>query len=317
MGKIRDLLHSFKSLYFHCTLCQKYSKHSHQYLQRLAPPCLTAFRCACYCYSSSYLHPSAFVKLPCLATITTLSISWYEYPSPDPIVVSPGMSPNIKALEYGNVAFSNSIIRSRPISHLCRRITIKYRGHPPYLDAALRESPGQLTHLYYGDISSGLKYYLLPYPRPCRHLTAIGTLVFNSHKVSSSSIMHFKLIIFQYTEVLDDISALSVLERLESIEVNVGSLYPSLHHSLYDLQNGYYVCSRPQFRSSLADLNPNLRKIFLTDRSARNLVPQTDSTLWKKASPDWTCQMIPYYSYWEVLNRAYDDLCQSSLCYLC
>jgi len=41
-----------------------------------------------------------------------------------------------------------------------------------------------------------------------------------------------------------------------------------------------------------------------------------DGMLWKKASPDWIRQTMPYYSYWEVLNGAYDDLCESWACYL-
>ena len=189
VGMTLALLHSLKSLEFSCSLCPYHSNHAHEYLRRLVLPHLTAFRYACRCHCSYSLRHSVIVALPYVATITALSIDLAENPLLilDSVLIVPGVLPNIKSLVYDTAAFSNQIIRSRPISRVCSMVTINHdpRGHPPGLHEALRESPGRLTHLYYGNILSGLKDYLLISPQPYLHLTAIGTLVFNSQKVSS------------------------------------------------------------------------------------------------------------------------------------
>ena len=68
------------------------------------------------------------------------------------------------------------------------------------------------------------------------------------------------------------------------------------------------ACSKAEFRSALVKQNPALKVILITPRDTVNGGPMMGTDMWKKATPEWVHRSIPYYSYWDVLNGAYDDL---------
>jgi hypothetical protein len=106
----------------------------------------------------------------------------------------------------------------------------------------------------------------------------------------------------QYTEVLDDLSALGALESLESIEVDRGMLSKP--------PGGSIICSIPEFRSILSDRHPFLCKILVASRETMASGQLVGTELWKKVASEWVYGTLSHFSYWEVLNGAYENICK-------
>ncbi|KIM26670.1 hypothetical protein M408DRAFT_179066 [Serendipita vermifera MAFF 305830] len=68
------------------------------------------------------------------------------------------------------------------------------------------------------------------------------------------------------------------------------------------------VCSEPEFRSTLGEQNPNLRVILISVRGTEGGNRRVGTEVWKRGEWEWAHYTIPYYTYWEVLKGAYDDL---------
>jgi hypothetical protein len=110
------------------------------------------------------------------------------------------------------------------------------------------------------------------------------------------------LMFLQYMEVLDDLSALGTLESLESIEVARGMLSKP--------PGGSIICSIPEFRSTLSDRHPFLCRILVTSRETIASDYLMGTELWKKVASEWVYGTLSHFSYWEVLNGAYENICE-------
>lgn len=202
------------------------------------------------------------------------------------IPVNPHLLPNVTALMHNGTALADSIMASRPISRVCR-LRAQSQDTDDFLlsfHGAASRSLVPLTHLYSGNLLEGLRDHLSVSPQPYRHLTAIGTLTFTSYK---------------YSEVLESLRPLVVLDRLKLIEVERGMCFKPPKSST--------VCSKSEFRSALGDQNPNLRVILISARETIGSGRMVGTEVWKRGESEWANYIIPYYTYWEVLKGAYDD----------
>jgi hypothetical protein len=98
------------------------------------------------------------------------------------------------------------------------------------------------------------------------------------------------------------LSALRTLESLESIEVARGLLC--------EKPDGSVVCSIPEFRSILIDRHPLLCRILVTGREITDGGRFVGTELWKRVASEWVHRKFHLFSYWEVLNGAYENICE-------
>jgi len=106
----------------------------------------------------------------------------------------------------------------------------------------------------------------------------------------------------QYTEVLDDLSSLGALESLESIEVSRGMVSKP--------PGGSFICSIAEFRLALNDRHPHLYRILVTSRESIASDHVMGTELWEKVACEWVYRKLSHFSYWEVINGAYENICE-------
>lgn len=289
LGLALQSLRCLQNLVLFCGLCFDMRKERHNYMKDLDLPSLKSFLYTCLCSARRW---GGFEIILPLSTVTTLALDWLHIQDEDDgpgadILVDPNVLPNVSGLMHNGTALADSIMFCRPISRVCyfRPDIQDTNQFLRTVHAVFSRSLIPLTHLYVSNILEGLRHCLRASPRPYRHLTGIGTLMFTS---------------YEYSEVLKSLRILGALAQLEMIEVEQDMLSkPSKAVS---------VCSEPEFRSTLGEQNPNLRVILISVRGTEGGNRRVGTEVWKRGEWEWAHYTIPYYTYWEVLKGAYDDL---------
>lgn len=308
IGLVLLSLPALQTLVLWCDLCGTSNKKRHPYIAQLNLPGLKSFSFTCHCSNAAYDILALAAGAPNLTTVTNLSIDCnYDFQAElDQMEANlmdfPGILPNVTSLMHNGSAFADAIILARSVSKVYRfRAGYPIEDYPYRFHSAVCRSTGTLTALYSGDLLTGLSTCLELAPNPYRHLNAIGTLIFTSYKAGDLLLLSkIRLTIWQYSKVLEKLSVLAPLEKLQSIEVDRGVLSkPSCSAA---------VCSKAEFRDALVEQHPSLRLIIIAVRGTLNGGHLMGTEVWRKASSEWIHESIPYYTYWDVMNGAYDSL---------